>query len=78
MMRMLLENELDLAFLSYPATAESLRTELIIKEELVLLGPEKAGKVRVNDLVASCDLPLIVQRQACSYTERFFILSQGE
>ena len=31
----------------------------------------KVSKVRVNDLVASCDFPLIVQRQACSYTERF-------
>jgi DNA-binding transcriptional LysR family regulator len=71
LMRMLLENQLDLAFLSYPATAESLRTELIIKEELVLLGSEKGSKVRVKDLVASCGLPLIVQRQACSYTERF-------
>ena len=72
LMRMLQENELDLAFLSYPATAESLQTELIIKEELVLLGPEKGlSQVRMNDLVTSCDLPLIVQRQACSYTERF-------
>jgi LysR family transcriptional regulator, cell division regulator len=71
LMHMLLENELDLAFLSYPATAESLRTEHIIKEELALLAPAKVSKVRVNDLVASCDFPLIVQRQACSYTERF-------
>jgi LysR family transcriptional regulator, cell division regulator len=72
LMRMLLENELDLAFLSYPATAESLRTELVIKEELVLFGPENgASKVHVNNLVTTCDLPLIVQRQACSYTERF-------
>ena len=72
LMRMLQENELDLAFLSYPATAESLQTELIVKEELVLFGPEKGlGKVRVNDSVTSCGLPLIVQRQDCSYTERF-------
>jgi DNA-binding transcriptional LysR family regulator len=72
LMRMLQENELDLAFLSYPATAESLQTELIIKEELVLFGPEKGlAKIRLNDSVASCGLPLIVQRQDCSYTERF-------
>jgi LysR family transcriptional regulator, cell division regulator len=72
LMRMLLENELDLAFLSYPATAESLRTELVIKEELVLFGPKNGlSKVHVNELVTSSDLPLIVQRQACSYTERF-------
>jgi LysR family transcriptional regulator, cell division regulator len=72
LMRMLLGNELDLAFLSHPAAGENLRTELIIKEELALFGPKKGlGRVRVSDLVTSCDLPLIVQRQACSYTERF-------
>ena len=72
LLRQLQENELDLAFVSYPATAESLQNELTIKEELVLFGPAKGlGKGRMNESFASCDLPLIVQRQDCSYTERF-------
>ena len=71
-MRMLQDNGLDLGFVSYPAGGESLRTELIIKEELVLFSPQNSlSKLSIDDLLGSSDLPLIVQRQACSYSERF-------
>jgi DNA-binding transcriptional LysR family regulator len=70
--QMLQRNELDIAFVSYPVSAESIRTELTLKEELVLFAPEN-GKYTLNRKrwLANRDLPLIVQRQACSYSERF-------
>jgi Transcriptional regulator len=72
LMQMLQRNELDIAFVSHPATAGSIRTELTLKEELVLLAPED-GKYKLNPKrwPSDCGLPLIVQRQACSYSERF-------
>jgi DNA-binding transcriptional LysR family regulator len=65
-------NELDFAFVSHPVTVESIRTEFTLKEELVLFAPEKdKHKLNPKHWPADCDLPLIVQRQACSYSERF-------
>jgi DNA-binding transcriptional LysR family regulator len=70
--QMLQEDQLDVAFVSYPASADTLRTELTIKEELVLLTPRKGGSnLHPKHQLALSDLPLIVQRQACSYSERF-------
>jgi LysR family transcriptional regulator, cell division regulator len=72
LLRMLHENALDVAFVSYPATTENLRTEFTFKEELVLLAPRnRAFDLNPNHWPAHGDLPLIVQRQACSYSERF-------
>lgn len=72
LLRMLQENELDLAFVSYPASAETVRTELTIKEELVLFAStNRAYSFDQKDVILKGDLPLIVQRQACSYSERF-------
>ena len=68
LMHMLAESKLDLAFVSYPATTEPLRTELVIKQELVLLAPRAA---RDPYLPPPRDLPLIVQRPKCSYSERY-------
>jgi DNA-binding transcriptional LysR family regulator len=71
LIQMLQGNELDIAFVSYPASAEPLKTELTLKEELVLFAPENGEhKVEPKRWLANCDLPLIVQRQACSYSER--------
>jgi DNA-binding transcriptional LysR family regulator len=72
LMHMLQENELDAAFVSYPVSGETLRTELTIKEELVLFAAKRGPtKFHAKDPLANCDSPLIVQRQACSYSERF-------
>jgi LysR family transcriptional regulator, cell division regulator len=72
LMQMLHENALDVAFVSYPASTENLRTEFTFKEELVLLAPQKGTfDLDPKRLAAQGDLPLIVQRQACSYSERF-------
>jgi LysR family transcriptional regulator, cell division regulator len=68
LMRMLSEAKLDLAFVSYSATTEPLRTELVIEQELVLLVPRA---IRDPNLPLPGDLPLIVQRPACSYSERY-------
>jgi LysR family transcriptional regulator, cell division regulator len=70
LLRMLQDNELDIAFVSYPASGETVRTEFAIREELVLLVPTN----RVYSLkpeIQDGNLPLIVQRHACSYSERF-------
>jgi LysR family transcriptional regulator, cell division regulator len=70
LLRMLQDNELDLAFVSYPASGETVRTEFAIKEELVLLVPN--NKVySLKPEIQDGNLPLIVQRHACSYSERF-------
>jgi DNA-binding transcriptional LysR family regulator len=72
LVHMLQENELDVAFVSHPASAETLRTELTIKEELVLLAPtNRASSFDPKHAMSNAELPLIVQRQACSYSERF-------
>ena len=72
LVQMLQGNELDIAFVSYPASAEPLRTELTFKEELALFastnGDDKFDPKRWR---TNSDLPLIVQRQACSYSELF-------
>jgi LysR family transcriptional regulator, cell division regulator len=72
LVQMLHRNELDIAFVSYPASAEPLRTELTFKEELALFGPRNEDdKLDPKRWRTNSDLPLIVQRQACSYSERF-------
>src|SRR3984893_19372599 len=72
LVHMLQGNELDVAFVSQPASVESLRTELTLQEELVLFAPKQGGhKIYLQRVLANCQLPLIVQRQACSYSERF-------
>jgi DNA-binding transcriptional LysR family regulator len=76
LIQLLQEDELDVAFVSYAVSAEALRTELTIKEELVALAPHNRAFNCGPPLLANCDLPLIVQRQACSYSERF--LAYGE
>jgi len=69
---MLQGNELDIAFVSYPASAEPLRTELTFKEELALFAPTNGDdKFDPKRWRTNSDLPLIVQRQACSYSELF-------
>ncbi len=73
---MLQGGELDIAFVSHPASVESLRTELTFQEELVLFAPKDGGhKINPRGLLVNCHLPLIVQRQACSYSERFLSYS---
>jgi len=74
LVHMLQGGELDIAFVSHPASVESLRTELTLQEELVLFAP-KDGEHKINPQLANCHLPLIVQRQACSYSERFLSYS---
>jgi LysR family transcriptional regulator, cell division regulator len=72
LVQMLQGNELDIAFVSYPASAEPLRTELTFKEELALFAPTNGDdKFDPKRWRTNSDLPLIVQRQACSYLERF-------
>jgi DNA-binding transcriptional LysR family regulator len=63
LVHMLQEDKLDIAFVSHPASVESLRTELTFQEELVLFAPKDGG------------YKMIVQRQACSYSERFLSYS---
>jgi LysR family transcriptional regulator, cell division regulator len=76
LVHMLQGNELDIAFVSRPASAESLRTELTLQEELVLFAPrQRRRKVDLERGFANGQLPLIVQRQACSYSERFLSYS---
>jgi DNA-binding transcriptional LysR family regulator len=76
LVRMLQGDELDIAFVSHPASVESLRTELTLQEELVLFVPKHGGhKIDPQRGLANCQLPLIVQRQACSYSERFLSYS---
>jgi len=78
LIQMLQGNELDIAFVSYPASAEPLRTELTFKEELVLFAPQNGeDKFDPKRWRANPDLPLIVQRQACSYSERFLSYLTG-
>ncbi len=65
LIQMLQGNELDIAFVSYPASAEPLRTELTFKEELVLFAPKNGEhKFDLKRWRPNSDLPLIVQRQA--------------
>jgi LysR family transcriptional regulator, cell division regulator len=72
LIQMLQEGKLDVAFVSHPGAGGSLRTELTIQEELVLLVPLNGrDSLSLNDLLSRGDLPLIVQRRACSYTERY-------
>ena len=76
LVHMLQGNELDIAFVSHPASAESLQTELTLQEELVLFAPKQRGrKIDLGRGLANGQLPLIVQRQACSYSERFLSYS---
>jgi DNA-binding transcriptional LysR family regulator len=76
LVHMLQAGELDIAFVSRPASGESLRTELTLQEELVLFAPKRGGhKIDLQRGLANCQLPLIVQRQACSYSERFLSYS---
>ena len=76
LVHMLQGGELDIAFVSHPASVESLRTELTLQEELVLFAPKQGGhKIVPQRGLANCQLPLIVQRQACSYSERFLSYS---
>ena len=76
LVHMLQGGELDIAFVSHPASVESLRTELTLQEELVLFAPKDGGhKINPQRLLVNCHLPLIVQRQACSYSERFLSYS---
>jgi DNA-binding transcriptional LysR family regulator len=78
LVQMLQRDELDIAFVSYPASVESLRTEFTLKEELVLFAARN-GKNRIDPQrgLASCQLPLVVQRPACSYSERFLSYLAG-
>jgi DNA-binding transcriptional LysR family regulator len=76
LVHMLQGDELDLAFVSHPASVESLRTELTLQEELVLFAPKQGRhKIDLQRGFTKCQLPLIVQRQACSYSERFLSYS---
>jgi DNA-binding transcriptional LysR family regulator len=76
LVHMLQEDKLDIAFVSHPASVESLRTELTFQEELVLFAPKDGGyKINPRRLLVNSHLPLIVQRQACSYSERFLSYS---
>jgi DNA-binding transcriptional LysR family regulator len=76
LVHMLQEDKLDIAFVSHPASVGSLRTELTFQEELVLFAPKDGGnKINPRRLLVNSRLPLIVQRQACSYSERFLSYS---
>src|SRR5258707_10091856 len=64
LVQMLQGNELDIAFVSYPASADPLRTELTFKEELALFAPTNGDdKFDPKRWRTNSDLPLIVQRQ---------------
>jgi DNA-binding transcriptional LysR family regulator len=72
LMRMLRDNELDVAFISNFGSSEKFRTELTLQEELVLLAPQdRTFSLNPKHWRAVSDLPFIVQRQQCSYSEKF-------
>ncbi len=72
LIKALQEGHLDAAFVSYPAYSDRLQTEMILKDELVLLAPPDPAASEAPDAMALADrFPLLIQRLGCSYTERF-------
>jgi len=66
------EGHLDAAFVSYPGPSGRLQTEMVLRDELVLLAPLAAtASGAPEDLALGDRFPLLIQRLGCSYTERF-------
>lgn len=72
LIKALQEGHLDAAFVSYPAHSDRLQTEMVLRDELVLLTPPDPEDSEAPDIMALGDrFPLLIQRLGCSYTERF-------